>query len=89
MDRETAERLLGIAAASQSEFWEELSELEAELGCEVDGTRDLSDLTIDDLLEAGEDDSEEDCTCDERSWAGAEHDTACPLTGTRIKEGNS
>lgn len=34
-----------------------------------------------DAFEGGAADTEEDCTCSERSWYGKEHDSECPLAG--------
>ena len=37
----------------QHEFWDSLSALEEVLGVEIDGTRDLDDTTMDELIEVG------------------------------------
>jgi hypothetical protein len=56
-DRARAEALLTIAAELQGAFWDALSELEAALGSiEIDAGRDLTEATIDDLLDDGEED---------------------------------
>ena len=55
IDRATAEELLATATHLQAAFWDALSELEVALdGIEIDGTRDLSETTIDDLLNEGD-----------------------------------
>jgi hypothetical protein len=86
---QTPEGALYRAAQAQSAFWEALSELEGELGFDVDDARDLEGLTVEDLKaeqdededEDEDDDDEDDCTCADRSWYGPEHDSACPLAG--------
>jgi hypothetical protein len=41
-------------------------------------------LGVDDVRVDGYPDTDtRRCTCDERSWYGEEHDTACPLEGKR------
>lgn len=47
----TPEGLLARAARLQTEFWDALCELEAELGIEIDGTSDLEGMTVEDLRE--------------------------------------
>lgn len=44
-----AERLLEEAKNLQGEFWDKLSELEAEIGCDVDANTDLEDETVESL----------------------------------------
>lgn len=57
----TPEGLLAKAARLQTEFWDALGALEAELGFDVDGTQELEGVTVEDLREAhGDDDEEED-----------------------------
>lgn len=52
IDRARAEELLATAAQLQAAFWDALSDLEDALdGIEVSGTRDLSETTIDELIE--------------------------------------
>jgi hypothetical protein len=52
IDRAKAEDLLAAAAQLQAEFWDALLELEGALGSiEIDGNRDLSEATVDELLE--------------------------------------
>ena len=47
--------LLATATQLQGMFWDSLSELEGALnGIEIDGNRDLSETTIDELMEAAE-----------------------------------
>jgi hypothetical protein len=47
----SAEELLAAAAQLQAAFWDALLELEGALGSiEIDGNRDLSETTIDELL---------------------------------------
>lgn len=53
-DRQIAQMLLDRAAQKQSEYWEALSELEAEMGIEIDGTEDLEGMDLDTLEELGE-----------------------------------
>jgi hypothetical protein len=58
IDRAKAEELLATTTQLPAAFWEALSELEGALdGIEISGTRDLSETTIDELIEeeAGED----------------------------------
>ena len=43
---------------TQSAFWEALGELEALTGAELDGTRDYSADTVDDVLEMAEEEEE-------------------------------
>jgi hypothetical protein len=55
IDRARAEELLVTATHLQAAFWDALTELEGALnGIEIDGTRDLSETTIDDLLNEGD-----------------------------------
>jgi hypothetical protein len=52
IDRARAEELLATATQLQAAFWDALSELEGALdGIEISGTRDLSETTIDALME--------------------------------------
>ena len=52
IDRARAEELLASATQIQGMFWDALSDLEGALdGIEIDGTRDLSEMTIDELIE--------------------------------------
>ena len=46
-----AEYLLSKAAKLQTDFWNALGELEAELGCDVDGNSDLEGATVESLKE--------------------------------------
>jgi hypothetical protein len=48
-DGQRAELLLARASLAQAQFWEALSDLEKELDVEIDGTRSLADLSIEDL----------------------------------------
>ena len=51
IDRAKAEELLATATQFQGMFWDALSDLEGALdGIEIDGTRDLSEATIDELM---------------------------------------
>ena len=50
----TAENLLAEAAELQSQMWDKLNALESLLGIEIDSTNDLSDYSVDDLIEADE-----------------------------------
>jgi hypothetical protein len=51
IDRTTAEELLATAARLQAALWDALLELEDALGSiEIDGNRDLSEATVDELL---------------------------------------
>jgi hypothetical protein len=57
-DRTTCEELLATAAQLQAAFWDALLELEGALGgIEIDGNRDLSETTIDELLVEEDSDS--------------------------------
>jgi hypothetical protein len=59
IDRAKAEELLATATQLQAAFWDALSDLEGALdGIEIDGTRDLSETTIDALMEEAEEDGE-------------------------------
>ena len=59
IDRAKAEDLLAAAAQLQAAFWDALLELEGALGgIEIDGNRDLSETTIDELLAENDTDSE-------------------------------
>jgi hypothetical protein len=44
-------RLLEVAADKQKEFWDALSELESALDIAIQGTQDLSGLSVEDLIE--------------------------------------
>ena len=58
LDRAKAEDLLATAAQLQAAFWDALLELEGALGgIEIDGNRDLSETTIDELLVEDDTDS--------------------------------
>jgi hypothetical protein len=60
IDRARAEELLAAATQLQAAFWDALSELEGALdGIEIDGTRDLSETTVDELMEEAEDEDGE------------------------------
>lgn len=48
--RQTVERLFNTAQELQVSFWEAIAELEQALGIEADSPRDLSDTTVDELL---------------------------------------
>ena len=62
IDRAKAEELLATATQLQAAFWDALSELEGALdGIEISGTRDLSETTIDELMEEA-DESDDDTT---------------------------
>ena len=51
IDKAKAEDLLATATQLQTAFWDALLELEGALdGIEIDGTRDLSETTIDELI---------------------------------------
>jgi hypothetical protein len=55
IDRAKAEELLATATQLQAEFWDALLELEGVLdGIEISANRDLSETTIDDLMEEAE-----------------------------------
>ena len=55
-ERAKAEELLATATQLQAAFWDALSELEDALGgIEIDGTRDLSETTIDELIDGEQD----------------------------------
>ena len=49
--RQRVEEALDRAKRAQEEFWNCMSELEEVLGGEVEATRDLSDVTVDGLIE--------------------------------------
>jgi len=55
-DRQIAQMLLDRATQKQSEYWEALAELEAEVGIEIDGTQDLEGIDLGTLEELGEED---------------------------------
>jgi hypothetical protein len=58
IDRANAEDLLAAAAQLQAAFWDALLELEGALGgIEIDGNRDLSEASIDELLVEEDSDS--------------------------------
>ena len=58
VDRAKAEDLLATAAQLQAAFWDALLELEGALGgIEIDGNRDLSETSIDELLAEEDSDS--------------------------------
>jgi hypothetical protein len=60
IDRARAEELLATATQLQTAFWDALLELEGALdGIEIDGNRDLSETTIDELMEAEEEGGDE------------------------------
>ena len=55
IDRAKAEELLATATQLQGAFWDALLELEGALdGIEISATRDLSETTIDELMEEAE-----------------------------------
>ena len=55
IDRAKAEELLATATQLQAAFWDALLELESVLdGIEISASRDLSETTIDDLMEEAE-----------------------------------
>ncbi|HKV44605.1 MAG TPA: hypothetical protein VJT32_08030 [bacterium] len=56
----TPEGLLARAARLQTGFWEALSNLEAELGFDIESTRDLNEVTVEDLKAEQEDEEEDD-----------------------------
>ena len=59
IDRAKAEDLLAAATQLQAAFWDALLELEGALGgIGIDGNRDLSETTIDELLVEEDTDSE-------------------------------
>lgn len=49
--RAIAEAALAEARVIQALFWSAMSDLEEALGIEVDGTRDLENTNVDDLVE--------------------------------------
>ena len=56
IDRPRAEELLAAAAELQAAFWGALTDLEGALeGIEIDGNRDLSAVTVGELMEEAED----------------------------------
>lgn len=57
--RPDAERLLERVQNTQTEVWNALSALEAELGIELDSTRDYQDVTIDALRAEAEEEEEQ------------------------------
>jgi hypothetical protein len=60
IDKANAEELLATAAELQGSFWDALTELEAALnGIMIDGTRDLSETTIEELIRDAEGDGDE------------------------------
>jgi len=55
IDRAKAEELLATATQLQAAFWDALLELESVLdGIEISASRDLSETTIDELMEEAE-----------------------------------
>jgi hypothetical protein len=59
-DRARAEELLATATQLEAAFWDALRELEGALdGTEIDGNRDLSETTIDELMEEAEEGDDE------------------------------
>ena len=50
VDRVEAEALYSLALSAQTAFWGCMNELEAALGIDLDGTADLADTTVDELL---------------------------------------
>jgi hypothetical protein len=55
IDRAKAEELLAAATQLQAAFWDALLELEGVLdGIEISASRDLSETTIDELMEEAE-----------------------------------
>jgi hypothetical protein len=60
IDKANAEELLAAAAQLQGMFWDALSDLEDALdGIEIDGNRDLSETTIDELMEEADEDGDD------------------------------
>ena len=60
IDKARAEKLLATATQRQAAFWDALSDLEGALdGIEIDGNRDLSETTIDELMEEAEEDGDD------------------------------
>jgi len=60
IDKAGAEELLAVATELQTAFWDALTDLEGALqGIEIDGNRDLSEVTIAELMEEAEDGSGE------------------------------
>lgn len=57
---ESLRKSLERAQTAQDAFWDALGELEAGLQMEVDGTCDLSGLTIEDLLDSDEGEAEDE-----------------------------
>ena len=51
--RAIAEDTLAEARIAQTAFWSALTDLEEALGIEIDGTRDLEEVDMDDLIESG------------------------------------
>jgi hypothetical protein len=59
IDKAKAAELLAAATQLQAAFWDALSDLEGALdGIELDGTRDLSETTLDELMEEAEEDGD-------------------------------
>jgi hypothetical protein len=59
IDKAKAEELLTTATELQAAFWGALSDLEAALnGIEIDGSRDLSGMTIEELMDGVEQDGD-------------------------------
>ena len=61
----------------ESEQYESLVDMSCEHG------EALTKTEIDGLCERINFAPEAECDCDDRSWHGEEHDSACPLTGKR------
>lgn len=51
MENTKAERLLEKVQEAQTAYWDALSELESELGCDIESTTDLGGYTVTDLIE--------------------------------------
>lgn len=54
VSEEQKEQVLDAAREAQDTFWSRLSDLEAVIGEDIDGTRDLNDETLESLLEEQE-----------------------------------
>ncbi len=81
---------LELVASTQTAFWGALSDLERVTEIDdIDSNRDFEGMSVEDLFvgegadEDGDEENEDDCTCDDRSWYGPEHDSTCPLEGPR------
>jgi hypothetical protein len=52
--RRIATEQLEAAQLAQEQFWSALSDLEATLGVEIEGTAELANMDVDDLLEVAD-----------------------------------